>query len=538
MCCDHAPWRHGIYYHARVDPALLSLNLPFIPDDSQSAGKRPAPAPARLGNKPGLRPPAQLVGSRRSDPPRSSALLVSTVRSPAPTLRRAIGHSSRRLNSESATVVGKPNPDFQTGLTIRDAAPLFSPVLDPSTHRIVSSCGPGEMGLGQQPSPSAEQQPGEPSLLQRSTAESEQEMSPKRARARGPPSRLKEETFTGSDGEKSPPSAGPSRWDARRDPSPGSSSSSAASASRTQRSPISSTISSCMSTSSPASPSRISPTRHLHTPPASLGASSANPPPFRRGQSYITTPTNYTTTSALASGNGHMMAGATEPCDIRRPRSNSYSASGENSRPTMFTRPSLGGRTASSAAGTSYRSTPNIVPAPGSQERPSSSSPVLQTHPNMPLQQYPSVPHPPFSPDSERSSLSPDADDEASPEQSPLQETESSSPSPDPLIQATDGSFDHQDPENPAIVTSDFGLPEAQVGANVSFSDTGNGLQSAGHDRSIAGDAEIDPDAEGIPEALSMPRDLMPSEDAFEDEGLTTLERIFLLSRSEHAFHR
>jgi hypothetical protein len=47
-----------------------------------------------------------------------------------------------------------------------------------------------------------------------------------------------------------------------------------------------------------------------------------------------------------------------------------------------------------------------------------------------------------------------------------------------------------------------------------------------------------DPDVEGLPEALSMPRDMMPSEDAFEDEGLTTLERIFLLSRSEHAFHR
>jgi hypothetical protein len=92
--------------------------------------------------------------------------------------------------------------------------------------------------------------------------------------------------------------------------------------------------------------------------------------------------------------------------------------------------------------------------------------------------------------------------------------------------------------ESLATATMRFGLPEAQAGANVSFPGIGTGIGSLGQEGIAASAAEVDPDVEGVPEALSMPRDLMPSEDAFEDEGLTTLERIFLLSRSEHAFHR
>jgi len=39
-------------------------------------------------------------------------------------------------------------------------------------------------------------------------------------------------------------------------------------------------------------------------------------------------------------------------------------------------------------------------------------------------------------------------------------------------------------------------------------------------------------------EVMAAPTDTLPADVAFEDEGLLTLERIFLLSKSEHAFHR
>lgn len=39
-------------------------------------------------------------------------------------------------------------------------------------------------------------------------------------------------------------------------------------------------------------------------------------------------------------------------------------------------------------------------------------------------------------------------------------------------------------------------------------------------------------------EVMAAPTDSLPADVAFEDEGLSTLERIFLLSKSEHAFHR
>lgn len=39
-------------------------------------------------------------------------------------------------------------------------------------------------------------------------------------------------------------------------------------------------------------------------------------------------------------------------------------------------------------------------------------------------------------------------------------------------------------------------------------------------------------------EVMAVPTDMLPADVAFEDEGLLTLERIFLLSKSEHAFHR
>ena len=39
-------------------------------------------------------------------------------------------------------------------------------------------------------------------------------------------------------------------------------------------------------------------------------------------------------------------------------------------------------------------------------------------------------------------------------------------------------------------------------------------------------------------EVMAAPTDSLPADVAFEDEGLLTLERIFLLSKSEHGFHR
>lgn len=240
-----------------------------------------------------------------------------------------------------------------------------------------------------------------------------------------------------------------------------------------------------------------------------------------------------------------MMAGAGEPSDIRRPRSNSHSASGENARPAMFSRPSLGGRAASSAAGMTYRSSPaDHAPVSESRDQSGPASPSLDDMPDMPAQQYPLDKQPSFSPESDRDSgeVSPDADDEASPVHSPSPNMESLSLSPVGLLAESpnDTAFDRNagEKESLAAATLRFGLPEAQAGANVSFPGIGTGIDTLGQEGIIASGAEVDPDVEGIPEALSMPRDLMPSEDAFEDEGLTTLERIFLLSRSEHAFHR
>jgi hypothetical protein len=48
-------------------------------------------------------------------------------------------------------------------------------------------------------------------------------------------------------------------------------------------------------------------------------------------------------------------------------------------------------------------------------------------------------------------------------------------------------------------------------------------------DAGVSGDAD---------EVMAAPTDSLPADVAFEDEGLSTLERIFLLSKSEHAFHR
>lgn len=135
--------------------------------------------------------------------------------------------------------------------------------------------------------------------------------------------------------------------------------------------------------------------------------------------------------------------------------------------------------------------------------------------------------------------MSPDADDEASPQHSPAIEVERLSPSPeraegeDAELDADGGQRGRTQDDSPV-----FGQPDSSTEGNLHYDPTGVDLslpeeQSQGFDGVVT-----DPDVEGLPEALSMPRDMMPSEDAFEDEGLTTLERIFLLSRSEHAFHR
>ncbi|KAJ9113627.1 hypothetical protein QFC22_005935 [Naganishia vaughanmartiniae] len=293
----------------------------------------------------------------------------------------------------------------------------------------------------------------------------------------------------------------------------------------------------------------------LHLSPSKLIRMSSNPfpvpanaPPLRRGQSYVTSGTNSVTSSSLASGNGHMTVGASEPADIRRPRSNSHSSVGDNAKPVFSTRPNLGGRAASSATGMNNRSstssntstfnTPQQIEMPDTNadaKLPSnpfaignySMSPALRLTP---------------SPDSEHDSteLSPDADDEASPESPSVSAPPvssrimRSSPSPSEYVNAEG----YRQSEAVAGNTiSNFGLPEAQAAANVSLpaAATGDTMYTL-HD--VTGGVVTNPDVEGIPEALSMPKDLMPNEDAFEEEGLTTLERIFLLSRSEHAFHR
>lgn len=410
------------------------------------------------------------------------------------------------------------------------------------------------MGSGQQPSPLAQQETrtGEPSHT-----EQRQRMDHKRARSRDPPTRLLDETPSGIDGEPSAsPAVGATRTltpidsahlDARRAPSSESSTSSTGYTRRTQRSPIPNSISSSRRTPSPASPnSQSSPTRLCRTTSTSAtSTSTATASAFRRGLSYVVTPTNQMTSSAVASGNGHMMAGAGEPSDIRRPRSNSHSAAGENARPAMLSRPSLGGRAASSAAGMTYRSPPaDHASVSEFREQTGLSSPTRVDMPDMSTTQYPLDKQPSFSPESDRDSgeVSPDADDEASPVHSPSPNMESLSLSPvGPLaIARDDTALDGKagNMESLATATMRFGLPEAQAGANVSFPGIGTGIGSLGQEGIAASAAEVDPDVEGVPEALSMPRDLMPSEDAFEDEGLTTLERIFLLSRSEHAFHR
>jgi hypothetical protein len=402
------------------------------------------------------------------------------------------------------------------------------------------------MASGQQPSPLAEEEiRAEGSSRQRlSEAGPGQRTDSNGARSRDPARTALDATSLGIDARSRSPVRDPVRytttqadaakWDRTRDPSPGSSISSSGSSRPTPRSPIAMIISSSGRASSSPSPTlQSSPTRRSRTSPVSA----VTAPMLGRSQSYITTPTNQMTSSALASGHGHMMAGASEPSDIRRPRSNSHSGPAEDIRPTSFTRPSLGGRAASSAAAMTYRSAPASIAVTESQRSDPSSPPLA----NMPVQQYSSEDKAPsFSPESDRDSgeMSPDADDEASPVHSPSPTVESLSLSPTgEETGAAESKGNMEDHESMETSTLGFGLPKAQAGANVSFPGVGTGLET-GYEGTTVGGAEVDPDVEGIPEALSMPRDLMPSEDAFEDEGLTTLERIFLLSRSEHAFHR
>lgn len=136
------------------------------------------------------------------------------------------------------------------------------------------------------------------------------------------------------------------------------------------------------------------------------------------------------------------------------------------------------------------------------------------------------------SPESEHDSaeLSPDADDEASPESPSTAAPQISSS----IREEMSPEFYRGDEGGAGNTISSFGLPAAQAAANVSLP-----TASENDTTFVANNGAVtNPDVEGIPEALSMPKDLMPNEDAFEEEGLTTLERIFLLSRSEHAFHR
>jgi hypothetical protein len=244
-----------------------------------------------------------------------------------------------------------------------------------------------------------------------------------------------------------------------------------------------------------------------------------------------------------------MTAGASEPADIRRPRSNSFSTVGDNVKSAFSVRPSLGSRAASSATGMIYRSSasghtsnstfsqhPEMLAVHSDAKLPASPIATGAHYSTSPTRRL--TP----SPDSEHGSteLSSDADDEASPE-SPCaaapqitSRTTRNIPSPTEYL---DSEGYRENEEVGASTISNFGLPEAQAAANVSVPTIAAGDTEFTFSDG-AGGAVTNPDVEGIPEALSMPKDLMPNEDAFEEEGLTTLERIFLLSRSEHAFHR
>ncbi|KAJ9096805.1 hypothetical protein QFC21_005076 [Naganishia friedmannii] len=282
------------------------------------------------------------------------------------------------------------------------------------------------------------------------------------------------------------------------------------------------------------SPLHISPSKHMRMP-SSSSPIPTNAPSLRRGQSYVTSGTNSVTSSSLASGYGHMTAGASEPADIRRPRSNSFSSVGDSTKPVFSGRPSLGSRAASSATGVNYKSSNSSNTSTSafhqhSEMPPAHSDTKLLSSPFATAAHYSSSPILRLtpSPESERdpTELSPDADDEASPESPSVAASPMSSrtmrnfPSPTEHM----NSERHRENEEVAGGTiSNFGLPEAQAAANVSLPApapaTGDTTFTFNDD---AGGAMTNPDAEGMPEALSMPKDLMPNEDAFEEEGLTT----------------
>ncbi|KAJ9104057.1 hypothetical protein QFC19_004191 [Naganishia cerealis] len=301
-------------------------------------------------------------------------------------------------------------------------------------------------------------------------------------------------------------------------------------------SPPSPTASYPFAASSSMAPLHLSPSKHIRTA-SSPSTIPGDAPTLRRAQSYVKSATNSVTSSSLASGNGHMTVGALEPADIRRPRSNSQSSLPEVAKPVLFSRPSLGSR-ANTTTGISYKSSiRSSSPVSTRQQHPK----LASSHPNANLSPGPpAVYYHPTSPESEYdlAESSPDADDEASPELlSPAKQYHFTTERDNNNRSKASDTEDDMEHVGEGVTISNLGLPEAKTAANVSSSEAFK-TETPLMTQDVPVGTVTDPDVEGIPEALSMPKDLMPNEDAFEDEGLTTLERIFLLSRSEHAFHR
>jgi hypothetical protein len=143
--------------------------------------------------------------------------------------------------------------------------------------------------------------------------------------------------------------------------------------------------------------------------------------------------------------------------------------------------------------------------------------------------------------------VSPDKEenDKSPPAKSPVAKSKSSSggKSGDSISPPSIGNSSHLDADDEASPV----LPESAVMKDISiepqsdvFDESFDAVQQDYNpvviaDTELHGSGTLNSDAD---EVMAVPTDTLPADVAFEDEGLLTLERIFLLSKSEHAFHR
>lgn len=225
------------------------------------------------------------------------------------------------------------------------------------------------------------------------------------------------------------------------------------------------------------------------------------PPPFRRAISHVNAPT---------------------PTPMPAPTYRVRSFSGSSSQ---LTRPVLTSRNSGSrgqALG-SEPSSPALVTQPISPHQ----TPAPELEKVEPLASVPSKqPSPP-----QRSS----SDSESPPKTSPVAEQRSS---PDNVSPASDVDAD-ADPsptsEHDASHELDPLREEGYFQGETAFQP-----EHGDEDDSAVLDTPLPaaPSGNDSDEVMAAPTDSLPADVAFEDEGLLTLERIFLLSKSEHGFHR